>query len=424
MASQQIEIPVSKDKREYVYPSQVVERKSNNRFVYGMIPELVKSITVHGIIEPLHVRKLKTKTADGFQLYEAITGNRRIKASHQIAKGMTEESQFVPVIVHPENISLADMIMLSVSTDAHGLTRSQIELAYDANSLITNEGWKQKDVAVAFGKSAMYISDCMKFLTEANEELIQQVKSGLIPFTTALDMIKSGDTGVEVAETVNKVLDKKKAKAAAQGDEVINPDKNANVKNSVKKSELLEASGKPKSVSKSAPETSVKAAGSDAPKAPKTDDSMLKLKQLHTALCENKATKRVGFKQCLEMLIDYCHGSKNMLEVMPFFFWGFDEEFDQSYKEKAMKVPAKIAPAEIMIPEPAAKPANVHDSDDLDEDELDAPPAPAAKTTKKAPAVKKAEPAKKGKGKKADVDEGEAELEELPEGDDFDDEIE
>jgi ParB/RepB/Spo0J family partition protein len=418
--------PLANEKIVPVYPSQLIERKSNNRFVWGDMGGLKKSILANGIKQPLRVRKTKLKTPDDFPVYEVLVGNRRARVAKEIGKDMEEETAFVPVIIEAASLSESDIIIASISTDAHGLTRTQVEIAYDVNVLV-NEGWKGKDIAVAIGKSTQYVSDCIKFMTEANEELIKQVKGGFTTFTGALDLIKQGATAEVISDSVNKLVAKKKKEAAKSGEEVVNPDKKANVVNKVKKSEIQEQSGLPKKVSTSARDTSVKAAGSDTPKAPKVDETLLKLKQLHTGIIENKGTKRRGFANLLGFIIEFADGKKTTLDLMPFFFWGFDDEFDADYKLKALNT----GTGKVVKPEPIAlptdKPAGVVDTDDLDE--LDEVPAPAAKPAKKsapAPVAKKtakAAPAKKGK-KVADDDDAEAELEAEPTDADWDDELE
>ncbi len=359
-----------------LYPEQLRERKANNRFTFGNLDELSKSIVAHGIINPLIVRKTKDKTDDNYPIYEVVAGHRRLRAARRIATRM-EEGDFVPAIVMPDSATEEDVIVASIITDTQGLGRNMLEIGHDIQALLAL-GKNQTAISKEIGKSAQYVSDCLFLFENATKEILAQIKSGAIGAYTAVDMLKSTPAS-QVEEAIVKAAGKKSKKIEEES--ISNPDKKANVKTKLNKSEIEEAHGAPmtekgKKAASYGGDKNVKQAGGDNTKE---DAAVTKLTQLLTTMKANAGNKNTASFQVLNAIIKYMKGTAMALDLMPVFFWGMDEDTDAKFRGALATVEEEATPAK--------------------------------KGKDKAPAKKAAAPAK-GKGKKAAAEE-EPEIEEV-----------
>lgn len=327
-----------------IYAEQLIINPANHRFELGDINGLANSILSHGIKQALRVKKTKLKTEDGYPKYLVLVGNRRAAAAKKIADKM-EEGDFVPVIILPEDYSTDQAVMDSVVTDMHNKSRNMLEIAYDLKVLVEG-GAKQKDLAKPIGASAQYVSDALFLVNTATDGIIAQIKAGTLSCYDAVNMMKS-TPAEEVEEVIVKTVAKKQK--AAEEEAVRNPDKKANTKTKLKKSELEETSGKPltekskKAASSSAAETSKLQAGGVQEK--KEDPSLVKLQQLKKTLAANAGTQRTDAFNALGCCIKYLKGTMTPLEMLEYFF----EEAEEEAPAPAKKSKAKAEPV------PAAK---------------------------------------------------------------------
>lgn len=386
-----------------LYPEQLRERKANNRFDFGDIDGLGKSMIMDGIQTPLKVRKTKDKLEDGWPIYEVVDGHRRTRAAKRVASKMPVED-FVPVIVMPDDATEIDCILTALITGEHGKQRNMLEASLDIQALVKG-GMKQSDVAKRIGKSAMYVSDCILLQEKASPALIKQIKDGQVTPYTAVDMLKNASSDV-IEEAVDKATKKKADKAKEEA--VTNPDKKANTKTTLKRSDIEEQHGAPltakgKKASTSAQETSKKTAGSEVNEI-KEDATLTKLIGLRTAMKANAGKRKENSFDMLSALIAYGKGKATALDFLSMFFFEIDAEEDTDHLKKAKPgkvvstIPEEEAPA---VAEPIAK--------------KDAKKEPAAPAKKVAPA--------KGKKTAAPVEDDEPDevedIDELDEEDDF-----
>jgi ParB/RepB/Spo0J family partition protein len=408
------EVPVSgSGKPLMVYPSQLVERKANNRFDFGNLTELMESIQTHGILQPLHVKKLKDKV-DGYDAYEVTIGNRRTRAVKRLTEKLGEETQCVPVIVEPATITERERIVKSLTTDIHGLNRTMLEVAHDVQALIA-DGAKQKEIAKMINKSAQYVSDCVLLMEKGNDSLFKQIRSGQVTPYSVIEMLKAGKAPESVSASVEKLQVKKEAakkEAEASG-------KTASKKQTVGKTELAEESGvaiKGKKAASYGTERSVAAAGTDD--VVKESKDVIKLRELMTAMKANQGgKKKIGFGM-LTGIISFLTGKAQMPDMIPLFFWDFDTDIDKVLIEDVAKFQSgDAALASEPAPKKGAKKAAAED--DLEEDTpTSKKAAKTAKPTKGATTLKD----KKAAAKKKAAVEDEVEPEEVEDIDLSDDE--
>jgi len=323
-----------------LWPEQLQENPANHRFIYGDLTALASSIVAHGIIQPLMVKKTKDKTDDGYPKYLVIVGNRRARAAKKAADKI-EVGDFVPAIVVPDDWTTEQCIAASIVTDYHSKNRNMLEIAYDMKVLVDG-GKKQNALAKELGISTQYVTDALYLINTATDGIIDQVRKEIITPYQAIDMLRNAPA--EEVATAAKTKAKK-----AEEEKIINPDKKANTKTTLKKSELKEAAaGKPitikdKKASASAAESSRLQAG--GPVAPKEDATLARLVALHATFKENAGTQIVEAFNALTSIINYLRYKKTSLEIMEYFFTDEEEEEEVAPAEKPAKASKKAAPA-------------------------------------------------------------------------------
>ena len=124
--------------------------------------ELASSISEHGIIQPVVVRKKGHR-------YEIVVGERRFRAA-KIA-GLTE----IPVIV--KDLSEQEMMELAILENLQREDLTPIEEAEAYQSLMLHLNFTQEDLAKRLGKSRPHIANLVRLL-QLPEEVREQVNEG------------------------------------------------------------------------------------------------------------------------------------------------------------------------------------------------------------------------------------------------------
>ena len=114
------------------------------------LEELVQSIKMHGVLEPLVV----AKTPAGFQI---IAGERRWRASREA--GLKE----VPVVI--KRTTPRKMLEMAIVENVQRVDLNPIERATAFQQLVRNHNFTPTTVAKSIGKSVSYISNSLKLLT-------------------------------------------------------------------------------------------------------------------------------------------------------------------------------------------------------------------------------------------------------------------
>ena len=113
------------------------------------LQELANSIKIHGVVEPIIVKK-------SIHGYELVAGERRTKAS-KIAGKVT-----IPAIV--KEFSDQEMMDIAILENIQREDLSAIELAEGFQKYIESTGLTQEEIAVKFGKSRSYITNLLGLL--------------------------------------------------------------------------------------------------------------------------------------------------------------------------------------------------------------------------------------------------------------------
>lgn len=204
----------------YVDISQVEPCASQPRkaFDEAALAELAESIRIHGIIQPLTVRKLSS----GY--YQIIAGERRWRAAR-----LAELREVPVVVVEADDRKAAELAMIE------NLQREDLnpmEEAAGFHTLIETYHMTQEEAAAQVGKSRSAVANALRLLSLA-PSVAALVESGklsagharaLVPLSPALQeraakVVVSGGLSVRQTEALAKRLsaDKKPEKAPPTG---------------------------------------------------------------------------------------------------------------------------------------------------------------------------------------------------------------
>ena len=113
------------------------------------LQELAESIRIHGVVEPVIVKK-------SIHGYELVAGERRCKASKIAGK------ETVPAIIR--DFSDQEMMDIAILENIQREDLSAIELAEGFQKYMDATGMTQEEVAAKFGKSRSYITNLVGLL--------------------------------------------------------------------------------------------------------------------------------------------------------------------------------------------------------------------------------------------------------------------
>lgn len=154
------------------------------------LEELAQSIRLHGILQPLSVRRVGTG-------YELIAGERRLRAA-QIA-GLTE----IPCIVMHMDDQESGMAALVENLQRRDL--DFIEEAWGISSLMTSWGISQEQAAKLLGKSQSAVANKLRLLKHSPTVLTAIRESGLTErHARALLRLQNDEDKLAAVETITR----------------------------------------------------------------------------------------------------------------------------------------------------------------------------------------------------------------------------
>lgn len=179
-------------------------------FEEEQLTELKDSIAVHGIIQPLTVRKL------GRDRYQLISGERRFRAS-QLA-GLTE----IPCYIRIANDQ--SMLEMALVENIQRVDLNAIEVALSYQRLIDECNFTQEQLSQKVGKSRSNIANFLRLL-KLPAPIQIGIRQGFISMGHARAIVSSGDEatqlllfekvmeeGLSVRAVENLIKDKKDSK--------------------------------------------------------------------------------------------------------------------------------------------------------------------------------------------------------------------
>jgi len=140
--------------------------------------ELAESIKVHGIIQPITVRKV------GYEKYEIISGERRTRAS------ILAQKSFIPAYIR-----LADdqqMLEMALIENIQRENLNAIEVALSYQRLLEECGLKQEELGERVGKKRSTVNNYLRLL-KLPDEIQLAIKEGLIMMGHARALVNVKD---------------------------------------------------------------------------------------------------------------------------------------------------------------------------------------------------------------------------------------
>lgn len=200
---------------KYVSIDMIMTKEDQPRksFDETLLKDLAKSIEIHGVIQPILLRRVEEK-------YEIIAGERRYRAS-KIA-GLKE----IPsIIIDVDNENAAKLALIE---NIQREDLNPIEEAMGYKQLMDDFKLKQEELANAIGKSRSYITNSIRLLNLDNK-VIEYLYDGslttghgkvLLGIKDKEEQIKVAnkivDVGLNVRETEKEVKKKKDIKINAK----------------------------------------------------------------------------------------------------------------------------------------------------------------------------------------------------------------
>ena len=147
------------------------------------LQELASSIRVHGIVQPITVRKISAKK------YQLIAGERRLRAAK--LAGLAEIPSFV------RSADDEQMLEMALIENTHREDLNAMEIAINYKRLIDECNLKQEDVAEKVGKDRTTVTNYLRLL-KLPPEIQQTLKSKEISMAHARALISVDDPMVQL----------------------------------------------------------------------------------------------------------------------------------------------------------------------------------------------------------------------------------
>ncbi len=176
-----------------------------HEFNEAALNELANSIRVHGVIQPITVRKLSVKK------YQLIAGERRARAAK--LAGLTEIPSYVRTADDEQ------MLEMALIENTHREDLNAIEVAINYKRLIDECNLKQEELAEKVGKDRSTVTNFLRLL-KLPPEIQNALKNKTISMAHARALIGIDDLATQLflfKEVVNKDLSVRQLEELARG---------------------------------------------------------------------------------------------------------------------------------------------------------------------------------------------------------------
>jgi len=162
-----------------------------SEFDAALLEELAASIRVHGVIQPITVRKL------GYDKYQLISGERRTRAS--ILAGLEK----IPAFIRVANDQ--DMLEMALIENIQRADLNAIEVAISYKRLLDECSLKQEELADRVGKDRTTVNNYLRLL-RLPDEIQASIREGKLSMGHARAMINMDDVAEQI-DLFRKVID-------------------------------------------------------------------------------------------------------------------------------------------------------------------------------------------------------------------------
>lgn len=173
----------------------LIDNNSNQprvQFDEDKLSELAESIRVHGIVQPILLKKIGER-------YRIIAGERRFRAAR--LAGLSE----IPAII--KNMSEREMQEVALIENLQRVDLNPIEEASAIKELLTGYGLTQEELASRLGKSRPAITNALRLLT-LPQEVQEMLREGKLSAGHARALAALDDPN-DIIEIANCVVDNK-----------------------------------------------------------------------------------------------------------------------------------------------------------------------------------------------------------------------
>jgi ParB family chromosome partitioning protein len=202
-------------------PIEHIRANPNNPrryFVEEHLADLARSITEHGIVQPILVRPVKGQDLGGAK-YEIIAGERRWRAAQRASL------HEVPIVIR--DVDDKQALELAIIENVQRADLNPVEEALGYQQLIDEYDYTQSDLGTVIGKSRSHVANTLRLL-KLPEEVRTLVTSGSLsagharalvtcadPVALANRIVKDG-LSVRQAEELGQERDEKISKRAPE----------------------------------------------------------------------------------------------------------------------------------------------------------------------------------------------------------------
>jgi len=149
-----------------------------SEFEQNALNELADSIKIHGVIQPITVRKM------GYDRYQLISGERRTRAS--LLGGLTEIPSFIRVA------NDQDMLEMALIENIQRSDLNAIEVALSYKRLLEECNLKQEELGERVGKDRTTVNNYLRLL-KLPEPIQRGIQLGKVSMGHARAMINMDD---------------------------------------------------------------------------------------------------------------------------------------------------------------------------------------------------------------------------------------
>ena len=179
-----------------------------SEFEQESMEELAESIRVHGIIQPITVRKA------GYEKYEIISGERRTRAS--ILAGLTD----IPAYIRLANDQ--EMLEMALIENIQREELNALDISFSYKRLLDECGLKMEELGERVGKKRSTVNNYLRLL-KLPDDIQLGLKQGLIQMGHARALINVEDPELQMAiyeRTVAENLSVRKVEEMVRGKEI------------------------------------------------------------------------------------------------------------------------------------------------------------------------------------------------------------
>lgn len=154
----------------------------NNRFDFGEIEELAKSIKANGLLNPLRVKRIAGAAKDAKFQFELIDGDRRLTALELLVKNGHESNDGVPVIIVDKGQDdLTSLIQMFEANTGKPLLPLEEASAYQR---MRDAGLTIKQICERVGRKQVHVVATLALMT-ADSDVTEAIKEGSVNSTLA-----------------------------------------------------------------------------------------------------------------------------------------------------------------------------------------------------------------------------------------------